>query len=262
MLMGIDVGNTLTAVGVFDEEGLKNHWCISTKIERTAEEVALILGGFMSFSGLDLRKVDGLIISSVVPEMTTALARMGKEVLGLGPVLVDSRTDIGIPILYEDPKQVGADRLVNAVAVVNKYHVPAVVVDFGTATTLDAISKEGEYLGGTITPGVEISADALFHHAARLPRVEITAPPRAIGRDTVESIQAGLVFGTAGEVDRLVELFKEELGGDPIVVATGGLASCVVGNCRTVDVHDPLLTLEGLEIIYKRVRGGDTKERK
>lgn len=252
MLLGIDVGNTQTVIGVFLDGELKDHWRISTERERTADEIALTLGGFLAFVGHSLTQVNGMIISSVVPEMTSALARMARDILGLKPLVVDSETDTGMPVLYEDPKQVGADRLVNAVAAVSRYGAPCIVVDFGTATTWDAIDREGRYLGGTIAPGVEISADALFRQAARLARVELVAPSRAVGRNTIESIQSGIINGTAGQVDRLVELFKEELGQDSRVVATGGLAEAVVGRCRTIDVLDPLLTLDGLRIIFER----------
>ncbi len=252
MLLGIDVGNTQTVIGVFIDGELKDHWRISTESERTADEMALTLGGFLAFVGHSLTQVNGMIISSVVPEMTSAMAHMARDILGLEPLVVDSGTDTGIPVLYEDPRQVGADRLVNAVAAVHKYGTPCIVVDFGTATTWDAIDREGRYLGGTIAPGVEISADALFRQAARLARVELVAPENAIGRNTVESIQSGIINGTAGQVDRLVELFKEELGGDCRVVATGGLAEVVVGKCHTIEVLDPLLTLEGLRLIFER----------
>ncbi|MBU4193437.1 MAG: type III pantothenate kinase [Actinobacteria bacterium] len=253
MLLGIDVGNTQTVIGVYSEK-LENHWRISTKRERTADEFALTLSGFLAFKGHSLDQLDGVVISSVVPEMTSALVHMARDIMSLDPLVIDSDTDTGIPILYDDPRQVGADRLVNAVAAIDRYGSPAVVVDFGTATTLDAITRSGEYLGGTITPGLEISADALFRHAARLSRVELDAPEHAIGRNTVESIQCGLIFGTAGQVDRLVELFKRELGEDAAVVATGGLAEVVVARCRTIEVTDPLLTLNGLKIVYDRNR--------
>jgi type III pantothenate kinase len=254
MLLGIDVGNTQTVIGVFIDGELKDHWRISTERERTADEMALTLGGFLAFVGHSLTQVNGMIISSVVPEMTSAMAHMARDILGLEPLVVDSGTDTGIPVLYEDPRQVGADRLVNAVAAVHKYGTPCIVVDFGTATTWDAIDREGRYLGGTIAPGVEISADALFRQAARLARVELVSPENAIGRNTIESIQSGIINGTAGQVDRLVELFKEELGDDCHVVATGGLAEVVVGNCHTIEVLDPLLTLEGLKLIFERNR--------
>src|SRR5450759_131605 len=255
MLLGIDVGNTQTVIGVFRDGRLRDHWRISTERERTADEMALALGGFLAFRGWSLDQIDGVIVSSVVPEMTRALMHMSRDILHLEPLVVDSRTDHGIPILYEDPKQVGADRLVNAVAAVAKYGTPCIVVDFGTATTWDAIDAEGRYLGGTIAPGLEISADALFVHAARLSRVELVAPDNPIGRNTVESIQSGIINGTAGQVDRVVELFKQELGEDSRVVATGGLAEVVVSKCKTIDITDPLLTLDGLRIIYERNSG-------
>jgi type III pantothenate kinase len=255
MLLGIDVGNTQTVIGVFVAGRLEEHWRISTERERTADEMALTLGSFLAFVGRTLSEVNGMIISSVVPEMTSALARMARDILKIEPLVVDSSTDTGIEVLYEDPKQVGADRLVNAVAAISRYGAPCIVVDFGTATTWDAIDSAGRYLGGTIAPGLEISADALFHQAARLARVELEAPAEAIGRNTVESIQSGIIFGTAGQVDRLVELFREQLGQDAKVVATGGLAEVVVGNCRSVDVLDPLLTLDGLRLIYERNAG-------
>jgi type III pantothenate kinase len=252
MLLGIDVGNTQTVIGVFIDDALKDHWRVSTERERTADEIALTISGFLAFVGRSLTQVDGMIISSVVPEMTSALVHMARDIVKLEPMVVDSDTDTGVPVLYEDPKQVGADRIVNAAAAIHKYGTPCVVVDFGTATTWDAIDRDGRYLGGTIAPGVEISADALFQQAARLSRVELVAPDDAIGRNTVESIQSGIIYGTAGQVDRLVELFKEQLGDDARVIATGGLAEAVVGKCRTIEVLDPLLTLDGLKLIFER----------
>ncbi|PKK85612.1 MAG: pantothenate kinase [Thermoplasmata archaeon HGW-Thermoplasmata-1] len=261
MLLGIDVGNTQTVIGVYRDGTLRDHWRISTERERTADETALTLGGFLAFRGWSLDQIDGMIISSVVPEMTRALIHMARDILGVAPLVVDNDTDTGIPILYEDPRQVGADRLVNAAAAVARYGTPCIIVDFGTATTWDAITGDGEYLGGTIAPGVEISADALFRHAARLSRVELVAPASAIGRNTVESIQSGIINGTAGQVDRIVELFKETLGEGTRVIATGGLAEVIVGKCRAIDVTDPLLTLDGLRIIYERNVGAGKPQR-
>lgn len=252
MLLGIDVGNTQMVIGAFKRDKLASHWRLSTHRERTADEMALTLGGFFGFRGHSLAQVDGMIVSSVVPEMTLALVHMGRDILKLEPMVVDNETDTGVPILYEDPRQVGADRLVNAAAAIDKYGSPCIVVDFGTATTLDAINEKGEYLGGTIMPGIEVSADALFRAAARLSRVELTVPASPVGRNTVESVQAGIIYGSAGQVDRLVELFKEELGTDAKVIATGGLAEVVLGKCRTVEKWDPLLTLDGLKLIYER----------
>jgi type III pantothenate kinase len=254
MLLGIDVGNTQTVIGIFTGENLEHHWRIATERERTADEIALTLTGFLNLYGQKLEQIDGMIISSVVPEMTSALVHMSRDILKVEPLVVDSDTDTGVPILYDDPSQVGADRLVNAAAAIGKYGAPCVVVDFGTATTLDAITRSGEYLGGTISAGIEISSLALFRAAARLSRVELVVPAMPIGRNTVESIQSGIINGAAGQVDRLVELFKQELGEDAKVIATGGLAEIVVGKCRTIDEWDPLLTLDGLKLIYERNR--------
>jgi len=257
MLLGIDVGNTQTVVGAFEGEKLLSHWRLSTRRDRTADEIALSIAGFLNLSGLNIKDVSGMAVSSVVPEMTSAIVHMARDILKVEPLVVDSNTNTGLRILYEDPAQVGADRLVNAVAAIERYGTPCIVVDFGTATTLDAINREGDYVGGAIMPGIEISADALFRHAARLSRVELIAPSSPIGRNTIESIQAGIVYGTAGQVDRLVELFKAELGEDAAVVGTGGLSEIVEGKCRTINEWDPLLTLEGLKIIYKRNKGGN-----
>jgi type III pantothenate kinase len=255
VLLGIDVGNTQTVIGLYQGGDLVNHWRLSTERERTADEVALSVSGLLAFAGHSLDEIGGVVISSVVPEMTSALVNMARGNMSIEPLVITSETETGLPVLYEDPRQVGADRLVNAVAAIDKYGTPLVVVDFGTATTLDAITRRGEYLGGTIAPGLEISADALFRHAARLSRVELVAPENAIGRNTVESIQSGLLFGTAGQVDRLAELFKSELGSDSTVVATGGLVDIVVRWCKSIEVVDPLLTLEGLRLIYGRNTG-------
>ena len=255
MLLGIDVGNTQTVIGIFDGDTIQHHWRIATERERTADEIALTLTGFLNLYEQKLDDIDGMIVSSVVPEMTSALVRMARDILKVEPLVVDSDTDTGVPVLYDDPSQVGADRLVNAAAAIKKYGTPCVVVDFGTATTLDAITRSGEYLGGTISPGIEISSLALFRAAARLSRVELVAPANPIGRNTVESIQSGIINGAAGQVDRLVELFKSELGEDAKVVGTGGLAEIVADRCRTIEEWDPLLTLDGLKLIYERNAG-------
>ncbi|MCJ7652906.1 MAG: type III pantothenate kinase [Actinobacteria bacterium] len=255
MLLGIDVGNTQTVIGIFDGDTIQHHWRIATERERTADEIALTLTGFLNLYEQKLDDIDGMIVSSVVPEMTSALVRMARDILKVEPLVVDSDTDTGVPILYDDPSQVGADRLVNAAAAIKKYGTPCVVVDFGTATTLDAITRSGEYLGGTISPGIEISSLALFRAAARLSRVELVAPANPIGRNTVESIQSGIINGAAGQVDRLVELFKSEIGEDAKVVGTGGLAEIVADRCRTIEEWDPLLTLDGLKLIYERNAG-------
>ncbi len=255
MLLGIDVGNTQTVIGIYRGDELVDHWRVFTEQERTSDELALTITGFLSLKELSLKDVDGMVISSVVPTSTQALLHLARDLLEIDPLLVTHETDTGMPILYEDPRQVGADRLVNAVAAYHLHGGPDIIVDFGTATTIDAVSSEGEYIGGSIAPGIEISANALFASAARLPRVEMVRPPAVIGVDTASSMQAGIVFGFAGLVDRLVELFAREIEGKPTVIATGGLAEVVVEECRTIGHWDPLLTLVGLRLIYERNRG-------
>jgi type III pantothenate kinase len=257
MLLAIDVGNTETVVGMFQADALTWHWRYSTVAQRTADELALLLGGFleqrdMSFS----RQITGVAVSSVVPDQTQALRTMVDRYFHFQPVVVEPGTKTGVPILYDNPKDVGADRIANAVAAYARFGGPAIVVDFGTATTFDVISTDGEYLGGVIFPGLKISATALFDAAARLPMVEIAPPRSIIARNTVESVQAGLVLGTASMVDGVVERIGKELG-QPVVIATGGLAELVIGECQSVDHHEPWLTLEGLRLIYERNTGHD-----
>jgi type III pantothenate kinase len=252
MLLAIDVGNTETVVGMFQGKDLAWHWRYSTVAERTADELALLLGGFLEQQGLSFsRQITGVALASVVPDQTQALRLMVDRYFHFPPVVVEPGTRTGIPILYDNPKDVGADRIANAAAAFAKFGGPAIVVDFGTATTFDVISAEGEYLGGVIFPGLKISAAALFEAAARLPMVEISPPRSIIARTTVESVQAGLVLGTASMVDGVVERIAKELG-QPVVIATGGLAELVIGQCASVDHHEPWLTLEGLRLIYER----------
>jgi type III pantothenate kinase len=252
MLLAIDVGNTETVVGMFQGSDLRCHWRYSTVAERTADELALLLGGFLEQQGLSFsRQITGVAIASVVPDQTQALRSMVSEYFHFGPVVVEPGTRTGMPIRYDNPKEVGADRIANAVAAFAAYGGPAIVVDFGTATTFDVVSADGEYLGGAIFPGLRISATALSEAAARLPVVEIAPPKSVIAKTTVESVQAGLVLGTASMVDGMVERIVKELGG-AAVVATGGLAPMVVDECQSVDHHEPWLTLEGLRLIYER----------
>jgi type III pantothenate kinase len=249
----VDVGNTATVVGVFQGDHLERHWRMATHQERTADELALLFGGFLEHEGLSFsNQITGVAIASVVPDQTQALREMVQEYFHFAPVVVEPGVKTGIPILTDNPREVGADRIVNAVAAFATHGGPCIVVDFGTATTYDAVSERGEYLGGVIAPGVQISAGALFASTARLPRVELAAPRSAIGRNTVESIQSGLVYGTAAEVDGIVERLQKELGGHAVVVATGGLAGALVPFCASVDHHEPWLTLEGLHLIFER----------
>lgn len=258
MLLAIDVGNTHTVMGLFGPEsddadlGLVDHWRIATQEPRTADELGLLLRSFLRFEGRYMEDITGVAVSSVVPRVTSALRQMVDRYLSVDPVVVEPGTRSGMPILYDNPKEVGADRIANAVAAYEGYGGPAVVVDFGTATTFDAISDKGEYLGGAISPGIEISSRALFDAAAGLRRVEIGEPRSVIGKNTVESLQSGMLYGFAGQVDAMVERIREEFGGQGVAIATGGLAQTVMRACRTVDHHDQWLTLKGLRIIYER----------
>lgn len=253
MLLAIDVGNTETVLGVFDGERLAWHWRVATRPERTADELALLFGGFLEQQGLSFSKqITGVAIASVVPDQTQALREMIRNYFHFPPFIVEPGVRTGIPVVTDNPKEVGADRVVNALAAYTKYGGPCIVVDFGTATTYDAISENGEYLGGAIAPGIQVSSAALFSATARLARVEIRAPRSVIGKNTVESLQSGLLYGTAAEVDGMVERMQKELGGAAAVVATGGLAETVVPECHSIQHHDPWLTLEGLRLVFER----------
>lgn len=252
MLLAVDVGNTETVLGVFRDEDLAWHWRMATVPERTADELALLFGGFLEGQGLSFdRNMTGVVISSVVPTATQSLREMVRAYFHFAPVVVEPGVKTGVPVLTDNPKEVGADRIVNALAAFSKYGGPAIVVDFGTATTFDAISDGGEYLGGAIAPGIQISARALYERTARLPRIELAAPRTVVGKSTVESLQSGIVFGYSAMVDGMVERMAKELG-TPTVIATGGLASMVIEECRTVDHHDPWLTLEGLRLVFEK----------
>jgi type III pantothenate kinase len=257
VLLAIDIGNTETVAGVFRGADLASHWRSSTREERTADELAFLLGGFLQQRGLSLAEdVTGVVIASVVPAQTQALREMVGMTFPFAAVVVEPGTRTGISILYESPKDVGADRIANAAAAHAKYGGPAIVVDFGTATTFDVVSERAEYLGGVIVPGLKVSAAALFGATARLPRVEIVAPRSVVAKTTVESVQAGLVFGTAAMVDGVVERIAKVVGA-PAVIATGGLAPLVIDECASVQHHEPWLTLDGLRIIYERNSGRD-----
>jgi type III pantothenate kinase len=252
MLLAVDVGNTETVVGMFRGQDLTARWRIHTSPERTADELALLFGGFLAQEGLSFdRNVTGVVLSSVVPRATENLRDMVSRYFRFDPVVVEPGVKTGVPVLTDNPREVGADRIVNALAAYTKYGGPAIVVDFGTATTFDVVSEKGELLGAAIAPGLHVAARALFEQTARLPLVELVAPKSPIGKNTVESVQSGLVFGYAAMVDGMVERISKDLG-DPTVVATGGLASAVIAECRTVDEHDPWLTLEGLRLVFEK----------
>jgi type III pantothenate kinase len=260
----MDTGNTQTVIGLFDGKELVDHWRIATVAERTADELALMIQQFLGFHGFspflvsargtgEDDKIDGVAISSGVPRVTVELRAMTERYFGFPALVLEPGVRTGMPILYDNPKEVGADRIANAVAAYDLYGGPSIVVDFGTANTIEAISEQGEYLGGAIFPGIEISMDALFGRAAALRRVELVAPRNVIGKSTVESIQSGTVFGYSGQVDALVDLFQAELG-QCTVLATGGLAEPIIRHSRTIQHYEPWLTLQGLRIIFERNR--------
>lgn len=252
MLLVIDVGNTQTNFGVFKGEKLIVSWRISTNTEETADELAVTLSELFNLKGILFNGVKGVAIASVVPHCTAALQEMCQKFFGLEPLIVSPGTKTGIVILYDNPHEIGPDRIVNAVAAYELYGGPVIVVDFGTATTFDAVSKKGEYLGGAIAPGIEISTNALFEHAARLSKVDLVKPPRVIGKNTRESLQSGIIFGFAGQVDEVVRKMDEELNGKAEVIATGGLAPFIAPECATVDKINVDLTLIGLKKVWER----------
>lgn len=260
MLLTIDVGNTHTVLGLFDGEEIVEHWRISTDARRTADELAVLLQGLMGMhpllgDGLG-DGIDGIAICATVPSVLHELREVTRRYYGDVPaVLVEPGVKTGVPILFDNPKEVGADRIINAVAANELYGGPAIVVDFGTATTFDAVSARGEYVGGVIAPGIEISVEALGVRAAMLRKIEVARPRSVIGKNTVEAMQAGIVYGFAGQVDGVVSRMARELADDPddvTVIATGGLAPMVLGESSVIDEHEPWLTLIGLRLVYER----------
>jgi len=252
VLLAADVGNTEIVLGVFRGELLERTWRLSTQPERTPDELALALSGFLAQGDMSFEsQVTGVVVASVVPDVTAAFREMAARYLPFPPVMVGPGTKTGVPILTDNPREVGADRVVNTLAAFAQFGGPSIVVDFGTATNFDIVSAKGEFMGGVIAPGMQASAASLFSRTARLTRVELTAPPSVIGKSTVEAIQSGLIFGTAGEVDAIVERIKGEIG-PATVVATGGLAPIVIPHCRTIDHHEPWLTLEGLRLVFEK----------
>ena len=249
MLLAVDVGNTQTVFGLFDGTELSDHWRVATEAHRTGDELGALVTRF-----LDLDRVDGICLSSTVPQLIREYEAFAEryahaEMLVLGP---GART--GLPIRHDNPREIGPDRLANAVAAKERHGAPCIVVDFGTSTNFDIVSSEGEYVGGVLAPGVEISMEALFARAARLVKVDFVEPPSVIGKSTAAALQSGLVYGFAGQVDGIVERIRAELGADARAVATGGLADLIAPHARTIELVDPWLTLEGLRLVWERNR--------
>lgn len=252
MLLAIDVGNTNTVLGVYDGAALKAHWRIETTPRRTYDEYGILIFQLFAHAGLDPKRVRSVAVSSVVPTLHFNLEKMSERYFQLQPMFVGPGVKTGMPILYDNPREVGADRIVNAVAAFERHKGALIVVDFGTATTFDAVTVKGEYLGGAICPGITIAMEALFKNASKLPRVEFARPPAVIGKNTVHSMQSGLVFGYVSLVDGICARMTQDLGGTARVFATGGLAPLIASESKAIHVVDEFLTLDGLRLIHQR----------
>jgi type III pantothenate kinase len=252
MLLVIDVGNTNTSLGVYRGEELIAHWRLTTNPARTVDEYGVHARNLFELAQVDFKAIDAIAIASVVPPLNYTLKRMAEVYFQLTPLFIDETTDTGLRILYEPASDVGSDRIVDAVAAIRKYGSPCIVVDFGTATTFNAINSKGEYLGGAITPGIMISSEALFSRTAKLPRVDIKRPSRVIGLSTVTAMQSGLYYGFVGLVDGVLGKMIEEIGAQPRVIATGGLAPLIATGSKFIELVDETLTLEGLRLVYER----------
>ncbi len=253
MLLTIDVGNTNIVFGVFENDTLITHWRVVTSRDRTADEYKLLLKELFALDKISVSGVRGIAVSCVVPPVIAALEKACLELFTLKPFLIGPGIKTGISILYDNPKEVGADRIVNAVAGYDKHKKNLIIVDFGTATTFDCVSKKGEYLGGVIVPGIGISLEALFTHASKLPRIEITAPPAVIGTNTVHSMQSGIFYGYLSLVDGIIKLIAKEMNEEkPFVIATGGFAELIGNACSSISEVDEFLTLKGLQLIYSK----------
>ncbi len=255
MLLAIDIGNTTVVWGIYEGRTLRGHWRLATDASKTADEYGILLVNILEQAGIGTEQISDAIVSSVVPSLTGVFDEMVETYFKRTPLIVSSDLEMGLQIAYPNPGEIGSDRLVNAAAAYARYKTCLIIVDFGTATTFCAINQHGDYLGGAIAPGLGIASEALFTRTAKLPKVDLTRPKTVIGKDTAGSIQSGLIFGYAGLVDELVSRMQIELGQQATVIATGGLASLIAPESRTIQEVRPFLTLEGLELIYRKTRG-------
>ncbi len=251
MILVFDVGNTNMVIGVFDKKDLLTHWRIRTDVQRTSDEYGLMLDSLFRYHQLDVKDINAVVISSVVPSLNMELEWTSQRYFNCKPMLVEPGIKTGLAIKYDNPREVGADRVVNAVAAYHKYGGPLIIVDFGTATTFCVVNQAGEYLGGAIAPGIRISTDALVSRASKLPRVELCVPKSLIGKNTVMSMQVGIMYGFVGQVEGIINRMKKEIDGDVKVIATGGLATLIANETDTIDEIDEFLTLDGLRILYE-----------
>jgi len=252
MLLVIDIGNTNIVFGVYHEGKLVNHWRLSTAMTKTVDEYAILLNSLLYIEKIRLNEIHSAILSCVVPPLLIPFEIVCRKYIGIMPIVVEPGIKTGMPVLYENATELGADRIVNAVAGYDKYKKALIIVDFGTATTFDYITPKGEYAGGSIAPGILISLDALFERASKLPRVELVQPKTLIAKNTVQAMQAGITYGYVSLVDGIIRRMKQEVRTDPLVIATGGLSSLIYKGSETIDVVDEFLTLEGLKILYEK----------